>query len=157
LLTILPFWGWAAGGVHQTPIPHPTRTNYLFDFGTQAVFFWQVYGVTPALALYGLIRGQRRRLWALAAIALFLGSLALGGTPPLPPLLFRSPPDCLPYARFALWPAVLPLPLTGVALAWLLARSGRLPRLAAGGFLATLGLVAAYDAVANFTDPGQTT
>src|SRR5262245_15423062 len=119
LLTILPFWGWAAGGVHQTPIPHPTRTNYLFDFGTPAVFFWQVYGVTPALALYGLIRGQRRRLWALAAIALFLGSLGLGGTTPLPSLLFRSQADWLTYDRFALWAAVLLLPLTGVALAWL--------------------------------------
>src|SRR5712692_2215979 len=84
-VAIVPFWLWADGGIHQAFIPHNSRANFLVDFGAQAVYLWGVYGVLPALALFGLRLRPDRRTAAVAILAGCLAILGLGGTTPIPP------------------------------------------------------------------------
>ncbi len=119
-IVIAPFWMWASSGVHQTFIPHNTRTNFLVDFSAQSLFVWGEYGVLPALAVIGLWRRADRRTIAVAILAGLLGTVGLGGTTAIPALLFGPQWQWLTYDRFALWGAVALLPLVGVAVTDLL-------------------------------------
>lgn len=115
-LAIAPFWLWANGGIHQAFIPHSSRANFLLDFGAQALYLWGVYGALPALALFGLRHRPDRRTAAVAILAGSMGILGLGGTTPIPSLVFGRQWQWLTYDRFALWGAVALLPLAGLAL-----------------------------------------
>jgi hypothetical protein len=114
-VAIAPFWLWANGGIHQAFIPHNSRANFLLDPEAQALYLWGVYGVLPALALFGLRLRPDRRTAAVAILAGSLGILGLGGTTPIPSLVFGPQWQWLTYDRFALWGAVALLPLAGLA------------------------------------------
>jgi hypothetical protein len=118
-VVIAPFWFWAAGGIHQAFIAHSSRVNLLNDVGAQSLYLWGEYGVLPALALAGLWRRADRRAVALAALALYLFVVGLGGTTAIPSLLFGQQWQWLTYDRFALWSAATMLPLAGVAVSGL--------------------------------------
>ncbi len=139
-VTIAPFWLWANGGIHQAFIPHSSRANFLLDFGAQSLYLWGVYGVLPALALFGLRLRPDRRTAAATILAGFLGILGLGGTTPIPSLLFGPQWQWLTYDRFALWGAVALLPLAGLALDRLV--SARIAVTRALGIAALAGLLA---------------
>ena len=110
----LPFWIWEQIAPHQVVIPHLSRANFLTDTDARSLFFWGMYGVLPALALAGFrLSGPRARVLAAAAVPLFV--LGLGGTTELPSLLFGPGWEWLTYDRFALWSSVLLLPLAGLA------------------------------------------
>ena len=152
-IVVLPFWLWARGGIPDAFIPHNSRSDFLRDLNAQALFLWGVYGLIPALAVYGLWRRHDRRTAALAVLAGVLGVLGLGGTTPLPSLLFGRQWEWLTYDRFALWGAVALLPLAGIAISHLLAL-----RVAAGRVLAItamtgLVLYAGADAVMSVVGP----
>ena len=112
---VLPFWIWSQGMPQQVVIPHLSRANFLTDADARSLFFWGMYGVMPALALAGLGVARDRRAIVLAAAAVPLGVLGLGGTTELPSLLFGPGWQWLTYDRFALWTSLLLLPLAGVA------------------------------------------
>jgi hypothetical protein len=118
-VVIAPFWLWVAGGFHQAFIAHSSRTNFLSDVSAQSLYLWGEYGVLPALALAGLWRRPDRRTVALAALALYLFVVGLGGTTAIPSLLFGQQWQWLTYDRFALWGAAAMLPLAGVAVSGL--------------------------------------
>jgi hypothetical protein len=139
-VAIVPFWLWADGGIHQAFIPHNSRANFLVDFGAQAVYLWGVYGVLPALALFGLRLSPDRRTAAVAILAGALGILGLGGTTPIPSLVFGPQWQWLTYDRFALWGAVALLPLAGLAVDRLV--SARMAVIRALGIAALGGLLA---------------
>jgi hypothetical protein len=139
-VAIVPFWLWADGGIHQAFIPHNSRANFLVDFGAQAVYLWGVYGVLPALALFGLRLRPDRRTAAVAILAGALGILGLGGTTPIPSLVFGPQWQWLTYDRFALWGAVALLPLAGLAVDRLV--SARMAVIRALGIAALGGLLA---------------
>lgn len=139
-VVIMPFWLWVSTGVHQAFIPHDTRTNFLLDVRAQSLFVWGEYGALPALAVFGLLRRTDRRTIAVAVLAVFLGSVGLGGTTPIPALLFGPQWQWLTYDRFALWGAVALLPLAGVAVNHLLSVRVALSR--ALGIVALLVLFA---------------
>ena len=106
LLVILPFWVWhATEYVSQVPIDHQSRHNLLQDPVAQLLFFWSEHGVLAAallLALPALWRNARQvACWY--ALGAFLLVVSLGGTTPLPRLLFGSQWAWLTYDRFALW------------------------------------------------------
>jgi hypothetical protein len=127
-VVIAPFWLWASSSLHQASIPHNTRSNFLGDFGAQSLFVWGEYGILPALAIFGFWRRIDRRTIAVAFLGGFLGIVGLGGTTPIPALLFGAQWQWLTYDRFALWGAVALLPLAGVALNRLLSDRAVLSR-----------------------------
>jgi hypothetical protein len=152
-IVVLPFWLWMRGGIPDAFIPHNSRSNFLIDVNAQALFLWGVYGLIPALAVYGLWRRPNRRTAAVTALAGLLGVLGLGGTTPLPSLLFGRQWEWLTYDRFALWGAVALLPLAGIAISHLLSL-----RVAAGRVLAIvammgIALFAGSDAVSSVLGP----
>lgn len=110
----LPFWIWQQTAPQQVVIPHLSRANFLADADARSLFFWGMYGVLPALALAGLRLATSPRTLVLAAAAVPLGVLGLGGTTELPSLVFGPGWEWLTYDRFALWSSVFLLPLAGL-------------------------------------------
>jgi len=153
IVAIAPFWLWANGGIHQAFIPHNSRANFLLDSGAQALYLWGVYGVLPALALFGLRLHPDRRTAAAAILAGCLGILGLGGTTPIPSVLFGRQWQWLTYDRFALWGAVALLPLAGLALDRLLSARVAVTRALGLAALATLLAYSSANAVMALLGP----
>ena len=152
-IVVLPFWLWARGGIADAFIPHNSRSDFVHDVNAQALFLWGVYGLIPALAVYGLWRRPDRRTAAVAVLAGMLGVLGLGGTTPLPALVFGRQWEWLTYDRFALWGAVALLPLAGIAISHLLSLRIAAGRMLAIAALTGLILFAGADAVSSVLGP----
>jgi hypothetical protein len=142
---VLPFWIWSQGMPTQVVIPHLSRANFLADSDATSLFFWGMYGLTPALAIAGLVLSRAGRAFVLAAAALPLMVLGLGGTTQLPPLLFGPGWEWLTYDRFALWTSVLLLPLAGLAVHHAARDRRRASRAAVAAVFVALAAVAAID------------
>ncbi len=137
LVVIWPFWQWWMGQSMQTPIDHLSRHNYLLDTGALTMFFWPVYGpllvVLAWTVLAGLSQSKNNKKTVrvhlgLVALVLVLFILGLGGTTPLPRLLFGAQWEWLTYDRFALWASIALLPIAGEIVVWWRRWSGkRLP------------------------------
>ena len=113
MLVIFPFWQWGANQTIQTPIDHLSRHNFFADPFAPAIFFFPMYG--PLLAIIPfLLRGWTIRWTGLRLAFLVLFLLGLGGTTPLPRLLFGSAWEWLTYDRFALWASLILTPFFGV-------------------------------------------
>ena len=112
LIPILPFWQFLLETKMQAPIPHLSRVN-LF---TNGVAFLQCF-LAPYLlfllaAPLSIVAAYRHKyVIPLGGIAIFLFLLSLGGSTPLPKLVFGHWWQWLTYDRFALWAGVLFLPL----------------------------------------------
>ena len=121
-----PFLQWSRGQALQTPIDHASRHDFLTDPPARRFFFWPVYGpllgAIPIALRLAAASARRRAL--LAAIAL-LFLLGLGGTTPLPKLLFGAGWEWLVYERFGFWAALLLLPTAGAILLTLQRRRPR--------------------------------
>ena len=117
LLVIWPFWMWGRGQSIQTPIDHPSRHNFFYDYFAVQAFFLAMYGsltpIIPSTLWHGLRPGRYLGL-GVAFLPLFL--LGLGDTTPLPRLLFRAGWEWLTYDRFALWASLMLLPFFGTAI-----------------------------------------
>jgi hypothetical protein len=136
-----PLLAWSRGQDLQTPIDHLSRHNLLFDFKATLFFFWPVYGpLLLALPWVGwaAAKAKGRRLLAPALLALVLLVVGLGGTTPLPRLLYGQGWEWLTYERFGFWAAVVLTPLAAAGLVL----AGRRQPMVVGGFLGSL-LVAA--------------
>lgn len=170
LIVIWPFWVWGLGQNMQTPIDHLSRHNFIQDQAARQMFFWPVYGPLLLLIPWAANRAvlfravksghahfnPRPKGLALGGLFFSLFLLGLGGTTPLPRLLFGRGWAWLTYDRFALWASVALLPFVGQAALW----SRRfLPRYAAIGIrmvgLATLGATALYAALLPTILPTQ--
>ncbi len=152
-MVILPFWLWAHGGITDAFIPHNSRSDFLRDLNAQAVYLWGMYGLIPGLAVYGLWQRHDRRAAAVAVLAGGMGVLGLGGTTPLPQLLFGQQWQWLTYDRFALWGAVALLPLAGITISHLLSSRTASSRILAIAALAGVLLFAGSDAVMSMLIP----
>ncbi len=124
-IVIWPFITWSWGYTPQTPIDHASRHSLFGDWQMGYFFFWPMYGplllALPAMMWWCLRPGathfQVRRTfrhWPLLLIVLVLFTLGLGGTTPLPQLLFGSNWAWLTYDRFSLWAGLALLPLAGL-------------------------------------------
>ncbi len=115
---IFPFWVWHASEyVSQVPIDHQSRHDFIRDAIAQDLFFWAEHGILPvALVLAAPLLGRRfRQTFPWYLLALLLGTIGLGGTTPVPRLLFGSQWAWLTYDRFSLWADVPLLMLLGAA------------------------------------------
>lgn len=116
LLVIWPFWAWGLGQSMQAPIDHASRHNFLTDPVALLSFFLPVYGPLIFLIPFVIWKGARRSMLGLWAAFLGLFVLGLGGTTPLPRILFGQGWQWLTYDRFAFWASLTLLPFLGIAM-----------------------------------------
>lgn len=115
-IVLLPFWiALIQYPVTQTPIPHPSRANYLLSPIWGVNYFVVPYGAL-ALALPFIVwRGSstsRLRPLLLGFWLAFL--LGLGGTTPVGQAVLRRAFEVLTMERFSYWATLLALPFVGL-------------------------------------------
>ena len=114
-LVLLPFWiALFHNPVMQTPIPHPSRANFILSPQWGLNYFVIPYGALVLALPYIFMRGARvvrlRPLLFGFWIAFLLG---LGGTTPVGHILLGRAFDVLTLERFTYWATLLALPFVG--------------------------------------------
>jgi hypothetical protein len=123
-VVLLPFWiALIHYPVTQTPIPHPTRANYILSPQWGLNYFIVPYGALILALPFIFLRGStaaRLRPLLLGFWAAFL--VGLGGTTPVGRLLLGRAFDVLTMERFSYWATLLALPFVGLLAAELVDR-----------------------------------
>jgi hypothetical protein len=123
-IVLLPFWiGLYRYPITQTPIPHPSRANYILSPERGLNYFVVPYGAMILALPFIIIRGSivpRLRPLMLGFWLCFL--FGLGGTTPVGLWLLRRAFDVLTFERFSYWATLLALPILGALIADLVAR-----------------------------------
>ncbi len=123
-IVLLPFWiALIHYPVTQTPIPHPSRANYILSPQWGLNYFVVPYGALilalPFIFMRGSMVARLRPLLLGFWVAFLLG---LGGTTPVGPILLGRAFDVLTMERFSYWATLLALPFVGALAAELFAR-----------------------------------
>jgi hypothetical protein len=123
-VVLLPFWiALIHYPVTQTPIPHPSRANYILSPQWGINYFVVPYGALilalPFIFWRGSTAKHLRPLLFGFWVAFLLG---LGGTTPVGPVLLGRAFNVLTMERFSYWASLLALPIVGVLAAELIAR-----------------------------------
>ena len=115
-IVLLPFWiALIHNPVTQTPIPHPSRANYILSPQWGLNYFIVPYGALILALPYIFIRGSmvaRLRPLLLGFWVTFL--VGLGGTTPVGHLVLGRAFDVLTMERFSYWATLLALPFVGL-------------------------------------------
>jgi hypothetical protein len=115
-LVLLPFWiALIHYPVTQTPIPHPSRANYILSPQWGLNYFIVPYGALVLALPFIFLRGSmvvRLRPLLLGFWLAFL--VGLGGTTPVGHLLLGRAFDVLTLERFSYWATLLALPFVGL-------------------------------------------
>ncbi len=124
IVVLLPFWiALIHYPVTQTPIPHPSRANYILSPQWGLNYFIVPYGAMilalPFIFLRGSTEPRLRPLLFGFWVAFMLG---LGGTTPVGPILLRRAFEVLTMERFSYWATLLALPFVGLLVSELVAR-----------------------------------
>ena len=113
---LLPFWiALIRYPVTQTPIPHPSRANYILSPQWGLNYFVVPYGALILALPFILIRGSmvvRLRPLLLGFWVAFL--VGLGGTTPVGNLVLGRAFEVLTMERFSYWATLLALPFVGL-------------------------------------------
>ena len=114
-IVLLPYWiSIIRHPIEQMPIPHGSRLNYLMSWIHGVNYFIVPYGAMILALPFIIIKGSavpRLRILLVAFWIAFL--LGLGGTTPLPRLLFGRAFEILTFERFTLSATLLALPIVG--------------------------------------------
>jgi hypothetical protein len=115
-VVLLPFWiALIHYPVTQTPIPHPSRANYILSPQWGLNYFIIPYGALilalPFIFLRGAMVVRLRPLLFGFWVAFLVG---LGGTTPVGHLLLGRAFDVLTMERFSYWATLLALPFVGL-------------------------------------------
>lgn len=139
IVVLLPFWiALIRYPVTQTPIPHPSRANYILSPEWGLSYFVVPYGALILLLPFIIVRGSMVRRLRPLLFGFWLAFLiGLGGTTPVGRLLLGRAFDVLTMERFSYWATLLALPVVGTLSADLVLRF----RLRAA---AVLGIAAAF-------------
>lgn len=137
-LVLLPFWiALIHNPVTQTPIPHPSRANYILSPQWGLNFFVIPYGAMILALPFIVLRGASvRRLRPLLLGFWFAFMLGLGGTTPLGSWVLGRAFNVLTMERFTYWATLLAMPILGMLLSELVTRF-RAPAAVALAVLAT--------------------
>jgi hypothetical protein len=115
-IVLLPFWiALIHYPVTQTPIPHPSRANYILSPQWGLNYFVVPYGALILALPFVIWRGStnsRLRPLLLGFWAAFL--LGLGGTTPVARLVLGRAFEVLTMERFSYWATLLALPFVGL-------------------------------------------
>jgi hypothetical protein len=115
-VVLLPFWiALIHYPVTQTPIPHPSRANYILSPEWGLNYFVIPYGALILALPFILLRGSRiARLRPLLLGFWLAFLLGLGGTTPVGRLLLGRAFEVLTMERFSYWATLLALPFVGL-------------------------------------------
>jgi hypothetical protein len=115
-VVLLPFWiALIRYPVTQTPIPHPSRANFILSPQWGLNYFIVPYGALVLALPFIVIRGcsvVRLRPLLLGFWLAFL--VGLGGTTPVGHVLLGRAFDVLTFERFSYWATLLALPIVGL-------------------------------------------
>lgn len=113
MLAIWPFWKWGMHQQLQTPIDHLSRHNFFTDPFAIAIFFFPFYFPIGAIIPF-LFKKWPLKFIGLQFSFVILFILGLGGTTPLPNLIFGKSWEWLTYDRFAFWAVLTLMPFFGI-------------------------------------------
>jgi hypothetical protein len=123
-VVLLPYWiDLIRYPVTQTPIPHPSRANFLLSPEWGLNYFVVPYGALILALPFIVLRGSsivRLRPLLFGFWAAFL--VGLGGTTPVAHVLLGRAFDVLTFERFSYWATLLCLPILGSLIAGLVDR-----------------------------------
>jgi hypothetical protein len=115
-LVLLPYWlAIIQHPIHQIPIPHDSRANFLLNSTTAINYFVIPYGALILAIPFILLRGaaSRRMVPLLCGFWMTL-IFGLGGTTPLPRWLLGRAYDILTFERFTFWATLMAMPIVGI-------------------------------------------
>ena len=123
-LVLLPFWiALIHNPVTQTPIPHPSRANYLLSPQWGMNYFVVPYGALILVLPFIVLRGSSVVRLRPLLIGFWLAFLVgIGGTTPVAPLLLGRAFEVLTMERFSYWATLLALPFVGLLVSELIDR-----------------------------------
>jgi len=115
-IVLLPYWmALIQHPIHQIPIPHDSRANFLLNSITGINYFVIPYGALILALPFILLRGasvpRLRPLLLGFWVTLIFG---LGGTTPLPRWLLGRAFDILTFERFTFWATLMAMPIVGL-------------------------------------------
>jgi hypothetical protein len=115
-IVLLPYWmELIQHPIHQIPIPHDSRNNYLLNSITAVNYFVIPYGALILALPFIVIRGSSVSRLRPLLIGFWLAFIfGLGGTTPLPRWVLGRAYDILTFERFAFWATLLAMPVVGL-------------------------------------------
>ncbi|MFZ0734030.1 MAG: hypothetical protein WAM79_17040 [Candidatus Sulfotelmatobacter sp.] len=123
-VVLLPYWvTMIQHPIHQIPIPHDSRSNFLLHSITGINYFVIPYGALIIALPFVVIRGASVRRLRPLLVGFWLAFIfGLGGTTPLPKWLLGRAFEILTFERFAFWATLLMMPIVGLLAIQLLDR-----------------------------------
>src|ERR1700728_256854 len=123
-IVLLPYWmTLLQHPIHQIPIPHDSRSNFLLNSITGINYFVIPYGALILALPFVVIRGASTPRLRPLLIGFWLTLIfGLGGTTPLPRWLLGRAFEILTFERFTFWATLMVMPIVGLLAAELLDR-----------------------------------
>ncbi len=123
-MILLPYWlALIQHPIHQIPIPHDSRANFLLNSITAINYFVIPYGALILALPFIVIRGASSPRWRPLLFGFWLTFIfGLGGTTPLPRWLLGRAFEVLTFERFTFWATLMAMPFVGVMAVELLDR-----------------------------------
>jgi hypothetical protein len=123
-IVLLPYWlALIQHPIHQIPIPHDSRANFLLNSITAVNNFVIPYGALILALPFIVLRGASSSRWRPLLFGFWLTFIfGLGGTTPLPRWLLGRAYEVLTFERFTFWATLMAMPLVGVLAVELLDR-----------------------------------
>src|SRR5437764_617272 len=123
-VVLLPYWmTLIQHPIHQIPIPHDSRNNFLWNSTTGINYFLIPYGALLIALPFIFWRGASvRRLRPLLFGFWLTMIFGLGGTTPLPRWLLGRAYEILTFERFTFWATLMAMPIVGLLSIQLLER-----------------------------------
>lgn len=115
-VVLLPYWlSLIQHPIHQIPIPHDSRANFLLNTITGINYFVVPYGALILALPSILIRGSAQRRLRPLLFGFWLTFLfGLGGTTPVARWLLGRAFEILTFERFTFWATLMTLPFIGL-------------------------------------------
>ncbi len=115
-IVLLPYWvTLLRHPIHQIPIPHDSRSNFLLNSIIGINYFVVPYGALILALPFILFRGAADRRLRPLLIGFWLTFIfGLGGTTPLPRWVLGRAFDILTFERFTFWATLMAMPIVGV-------------------------------------------
>ena len=115
-VVLLPYWmALIQHPIHQIPIPHDSRANFLLNSITGINYFVIPYGALILALPFVVIRGASRPRLRPLLIGFWLTLIfGLGGTTPLPRWLLGRAYEILTFERFTFWATLMVMPIVGL-------------------------------------------
>ncbi len=127
-VVLLPFWiALIHNPVTQTPIPHPSRANYILSPQWGMNYFIVPYGALILALPFIVLRGSREPRLRPLLLGFWVAFLVgIGGTTPVARLLLGRAFEVLTMERFSYWATLLALPFVGLLAVELIDRYRRI-------------------------------